>query len=398
MSTPAHHEFPPESPANRPHPPKDVVDLLQRLIAIPSVNPDGQTDPEICGEARIAAYVADYLRSIGATVETEEVFPDRPNVIGRFPANKPGKPKLLLAPHLDTVGVGGMTIAPFAAEIRDGRIFGRGASDTKGTMAAMLWALTRLGERINNLPMEIHFVGLMAEETGQFGSRHFAEHHGRDYAFAVIGEPTGRMVVHTHKGCIWCKVECKGTAAHGATPEAGHNAIVDLAKLIKWLDGPFRQRLKDIVPTDPVLGNSTINIGNCSGGTRTNIVPDHAEAWLDMRSTPALDAIGGPFRLLSEELRQAGLPAEVKLGANEGTSLATDPSHPLVRQLAAIGTGLGGAPWFCDAANLAAVGVPAVAAGPGDIAQAHTVDEWISIRELQAGVDFYQAFLETASP
>lgn len=376
--------------------PDDVIGLLQALIAIPSINPEGQTDTTITGEQRIADYVSAYLRHLGATVTQDEVLPRRPNVIGRFPSATAGKPRVLLAPHLDTVGIDGMTIDPFGGQLRDGRIHGRGASDTKGSMAAMLWALTELRHDLANLAVEVHFAGLMAEETGQAGSRHFARQHGADYAFAIAGEPTGRMVVHTHKGSNWCGLILRGLAAHGATPERGHNAIVDMARAIEWLDGPFRRRLAEVVPPDPVLGVSTINIGTCRGGFRTNVVPDHAEVWLDLRSIPALDSRGGPVELLRHELAAAGIAAEVRLGANEGRSLATDPRHPLVQQLAAAGTGIGGAPWFCDAANLAAVGVPAVAAGPGSIAQAHTADEWIAVDELQAGVDFFRRFLENA--
>ena len=376
--------------------PADVVGLLQALIAIPSVNPEGQNDPAVTGEQRIADYVAAYLHHLGAEVVLDPVLPQRPNVIGRFPTSSPGKPRILLAPHLDTVGIDGMTIDPFGGRLLDGRIYGRGASDTKGSMAAMLWALTELRHDLRELAVEVHFAGMMAEETGQAGSRHFARHHGAGYAFAIAGEPTERMVVHTHKGSTWCVLVFRGLAAHGATPERGHNAIVDMARAIEWLDGPFRRRLAEVVPPDPVLGISTINIGNCSGGFRTNIVADHAEVWLDLRSIPALDALGGPFKLLRDELAAAGFSAEVRLGANEGASLATDPNHPLVRQLADIGTGLGGAPWFCDAANLAAAGVPAVAAGPGSIAQAHTIDEWISVDELEAGVSFFRRFLESA--
>ncbi len=154
-----------------------VGDLLAALVRIPSVNPEGDpgTAAENCGEQRVAEFVGNYLQELGAAVRYEEVEPGRPNVIAAFPGGD-GKPAVLLGPHLDTVGVGGMSIAPFGGERRDGRIYGRGACDTKGTMAAMLWALRGLGtERIAALDIGVTFVGFMGEETGQPGSRHFAK-------------------------------------------------------------------------------------------------------------------------------------------------------------------------------------------------------------------------------
>src|SRR6185436_532575 len=110
------------------------------LIRIPSVNPAGTPGTDGVGEEKCARYVERFLRSLGATAELRSVLPGRPNVVGRFPSDRPGKPRVLFAPHTDTVSVAGMTIDPFGGEVREGRVWGRGASDTKGSMAAMLWA------------------------------------------------------------------------------------------------------------------------------------------------------------------------------------------------------------------------------------------------------------------
>ncbi len=118
-----------------------VADLLRELIRIPSVNPDGDPGTTHTGEKECAKFVADFLRSCGAEAWLEDVLPDRPNVLGRFPSAGKAKPRLLFAPHTDTVSVAGMSIDPFSGELRDGKIWGRGASDTKGPMAAMLFAL-----------------------------------------------------------------------------------------------------------------------------------------------------------------------------------------------------------------------------------------------------------------
>jgi acetylornithine deacetylase/succinyl-diaminopimelate desuccinylase-like protein len=371
--------------------PNSVAELLQALIRIPSVNPfalDAASAPYV-GELRCAQFIGEFLESLGAAVTLDEVEPDRPNVIGHFSSNNGrGKPRVLLAPHIDTVSVQGMTIDPFAAEIRDGRIYGRGASDTKGTMAAMLWALHELGPRVADLNVDVTFVGFVGEENGQPGSKHFAKHRP-DYDFAVVGEPTNLDVVYTHKGTTWLQVVARGKSAHGSRPELGENAILKLARALDHLDRTLTPILKTF--SDPVLGHSTMNIGQCQGGSQPNIVPDKATARLDFRLTPGL-AKRGLLDLLQEHLPD-GIEIEGILQCN---ALATDSAHPLVTTLAAAGSGQKvGAPWFCDAAHLAAVGIPSVAAGPGSIDQAHTEDEWIEIEALEKGVDFYRGFLET---
>lgn len=370
--------------------PNSVTELLQALIRLPSVNPfaiDAASAPYL-GEARCGSFLADFLRGLGAEVTIDEVVKDRPNVIGRFPSGATGKPRVLLGPHIDTVSIQGMTIDPFAAEIRDGRVYGRGASDTKGTMAAMLWALHELGSKVADLNVEVTFVAFMGEENGQPGSRHFAEHHP-GYDFAIAGEPTSLDVVYTHKGTTWLDLVARGRAAHGSRPELGDNAILKLARALDQVDRTLPPVLQSY--SDPVLGSPTMNIGQCEGGSQPNIVPDRAVARCDFRLTPQL-AERGLLDLLGEHL-----PAEIEIVPRlECHPLATDPGHPMVEALAAAGSGRKvGAPWFCDAAHLAAVGIPSVAAGPGSIDQAHTEDEWIAIDALEKGVDFFRGFLET---
>ncbi|RYD34358.1 MAG: M20 family peptidase, partial [Verrucomicrobiaceae bacterium] len=333
-----------------------VVSLCRDLVRIPSVNPDGDPGTASTGEKACAEYVGGLLAALGAEVVYEEVLPGRPNVIGRFPAKGQGKPRILLAPHTDTVSVKGMTIDPFGAEIRDGRLYGRGACDTKGTMAAMLAALEELGpEGIANLGAEVHFAGFMGEETGQWGSRHFADRHfGAGYSLAVVGEPTECAVVHTHKGSYWCSVTTRGRAAHGARPELGENAVLKMTPIIDALYRDFLPLLSAPEFRHPVLGNSTMNLGMIFGGTRTNIVPDSCTIRLDIRFTPAVHR-RGIAEMLGQFLKDHGLSNTAQLTADKDAICApldTPPDHPLVQKLAACGNGLAGAPWFCDAAWL----------------------------------------------
>jgi acetylornithine deacetylase/succinyl-diaminopimelate desuccinylase-like protein len=379
--------------------PGGVVELAQELVRIPSVNPDGDPGIDQTGEENCARWVGEFLRAAGAEVFLDEVAPGRPNVIGRFPtlpaADGKPKPRLLFGPHTDTVSVAGMTIAPFDGAIRDGRLWGRGASDTKGPMAAMLWALWEMRAEIPSLPVEVHFAGFMSEESSQLGSRHFAANHP-PYDLALVAEPTGLETVHTHKGCLWIDVITRGRAAHGARPELGDNAIVKMARLIDALDSGFRDELARLGPGNEFLSPSTVNIGMIRGGSRSNIVADHCSLRLDIRATPALARQGGARQVLADFVHSIDPAAEVPQ-APDVLALDTNPEHPLIQALLRCGSRLAGAPWFCDAVFLAAAGTPAVAIGPGSIEQAHTPDEFILLSDLEAGAAFFQKYLRSLS-
>ena len=371
--------------------PADVISLLQHLVRIPSVNPDHAPAETGAGEEEVANFLGGWLEALGAEVELEEVLTGRPNLIARF-APLDGRPRILLGPHLDTVGVGGMTIEPFGAKLRDGRVWGRGASDTKGPMAAMLWALRETRELLANLPVAVDFVAFMGEESGQWGSKEFVKKHAAEYMFAVVGEPTSMQVVHVTKGSLWATLRTSGKAAHSSQPERGDNAILKLTRALDTLDHHLGHALAAF--THPVLGHSTLNVGVIRGGSKPNIVPDLAEAELDIRTTPDLAAAGGGLRLLRETLEDHALPVEL-VGAHENPPMETAATHPMVQALLAVdpATQLAGAPWFSDAAHLSNGGVPAICLGPGSIDQAHTVDEFIEVAALQHGAAFLEAFI-----
>jgi acetylornithine deacetylase len=370
---------------------QDVVSLLQQLVRIPSVNPDNAPGTEEIGEETLAIFLAGWLESIGADVMLEEIKPGRPNLIARF-APLDGRPRILLGPHLDTVGVGGMTVEPFGGEIRDGKLWGRGASDTKGPMAAMLWALHDHQDVLADLPVAVDFVAFMGEESGQWGSKDFAKRHAKDYTFALVGEPTSMQVVHVTKGSLWATLRATGKAAHSSQPERGENAILKLTRALDQLDHHLGGQLATF--THPVLGRSTMNVGMIRGGARPNIVPDLAEAEIDIRITPALAAEGGALKLLTETLAFFDLPLEI-VKPHENPPMETAADHPMIQALLATdpATGLAGAPWFSDAAHLSSGGIPSICIGPGSIDQAHTVDEFIEISALQHGAEFFSTFI-----
>lgn len=369
----------------------DVVSLLKTLIAIPSVNTDAVPDSPHAGEAAMASYLAELLTEWGFMVTLEEVLPDRPNLIARCPGPE-GRPRILLGPHLDTVSVAGMIIDPFSGDERDGRVWGRGASDTKGPMAAMLMGLYANRDRLAASPVAVDFVAFMGEESHQPGSKHFAEHHAGDYEFALVGEPTSMDFVNATKGSLWATVTTTGRSTHASQPHLGENAILKLTASLDLLNRKLTNRLATY--THPVLGHSTLNVGTISGGSSPNIVPDHAEATLDIRFTPDLAQEGGAKALLQKLIHEFNLPLTIT-ESTEAPPMEVLPDHPWLQRLSGLQptSQLVGAPWFSDAAHLNDAGLPAVCIGPGSIDQAHTCDEFIEVDALLAGEAWFAGLI-----
>jgi len=299
-----------------------------------------------------------------------------------------------LGPHTDTVSVRGMTIAPFTPVVRGGRLYGRGASDTKGNLAAFLWAMKRVAEsRTARRDNDIYFAGLMGEESGNDGVK-LLMRRGKSKLlgrldFAIVGEPTELDVVNAHKGALWLRIATLGRSCHGATPELGENAIYKMGRIVDWLQRDYAPRLKR---RHPVLGRATLNVGTIRGGSKVNIVPARCEIEVDHRTLPGEDHL----KLLLELRVQFGRIETETLNDNAG--LDTSASHPMVVQLAAASGGrCVGAPWFSDGAIFARHGVPAVAFGAGSIAQAHTRDEFTSVPQVERCAAVMETFLANLS-
>ena len=366
--------------------PQTAVELLQTLIRIPSVNPEGDPGTEHTGEQAIAEWLAGWLRAEfpGARVELRDVLPGRPNVVARFSDGSEKKPRLLFAPHTDTVSVGGMTIDPFGGEVRDGRVWGRGASDTKGTMAAMLWALRGSRDKLQSLGHEIWFAGLCSEEAGQYGARKLAEQERFD--FVIAGEPTGLDAVVAHKGALWLTLTARGRAVHAAEPERGDNAIYKMADVLLCIRDEIPATLG--TAEHPLLGRATVSAGTVNGGSKINIVPDVCTAEVDIRYLPGDASV---LDRVSERLR--AVCTDLEIAHTSSQPMLTDSSHTVIRLLEKCGSVCIGAPWFSDAGVFAAAGMSAIALGVGSIAQAHTRDEWIAVEDLEKGVAFLRDFI-----
>jgi len=367
--------------------------LLRDLIALPSVNPAFLPDNEArTGERRVADFLAAAARPAGLDFEFQTVFPERANLLARLSPRHKARRRILLAPHLDTVNAAKEQFVP---RTQHGRLYGRGACDTKGSVAAMFTAvceLARSGQR--PAETEIVFAGLVDEENGQSGSRVLAA-SGLKADLAIVGEPTGLRVVTAHKGDLWLRLETRGKSAHGARPELGRNAVHAMARIVELLETEYAARLRH--RRHVLLGHPTVNVGVISGGTQANIVPDSCAILVDRRTLP-----GETERVVRNEiaqlLRKNRLLARMvngKLGAC--LPLETDPQTPLVAQfMRSLGQRRpAGVDFFCDASVLAHGGITSVVFGPGDIAQAHTSDEWVSLAQLERARALLTRFLSS---
>jgi len=360
-----------------------AANLLRDLIALPSVNPAvlPTGDPR-AGERRIAEFLAATAGVAGLDVELREVLPGRPNVLARLTPSRPVRQRILLAPHLDTIG--GESDAVFQPRRKHGRLHGRGACDTKGSVAAMLTVLISLA-RSGRRPQqtEIVFTGLVDEENGQAGSRALAA-SGFKADLAIVGEPTNLHVVTAHKGDLWLQLETRGRAAHGSRPDLGDNAVHTMARIVDLLETTYAAALRQ--RRHPLLGRATVNVGTIHGGAQPNVVPDRCVISLDRRTLPS-ETDAGVRREILDLLKRHRLAARMlNLRGAPCPPMETDARLPLVRQfMTQVGQrGPLGVHYFCDAAVLSEAGIPSVVFGPGDIAQAHTADEWISLRQLES--------------
>jgi succinyl-diaminopimelate desuccinylase len=355
--------------------------LLRDLVALPSVNPAFlPANHPNAGERAVQEYIAAVAVRAGLVVRFQKVAPGRPNLLSRLSPLGAIKSRILLVPHVDTVNADAGSFRP---RVSKGRLYARGACDTKGSVAAMLSALVEVAaQRHRPRDTEIVLATVVDEENAQLGSRLLAA-SGIKADLAVVGEPTHARVVTAHKGSLWLRIETRGRAAHGAMPGLGHNAVHDMARVVDLLEGPYARSLSRW--KHPLLGAATVNVGSIQGGTQPNIVPDHCVIRVDRRTLPG-ETEDSVVKSLGKLIRSLGVKAAIT-GEKSGPTapLETSPENPLVRLFmqSAAQRDPQGVHYFCDASVLASVGIPSVVFGPGDIAQAHTADEWISLESLE---------------
>jgi acetylornithine deacetylase len=361
--------------------------LLRDLVAIPSINPMGRplAGPEIF-EHRLTAYLEQFFRGLDVPCERQTVAPLRENVIAHF-HSPAGKRTWLWEAHQDTVPTDYMTIDPFGARIEGGRLFGRGACDIKGGMSAMLAAFARL---VRERPAQADHVTLACtvdEEFTFLGVQRLVQ--GLKADFAIVAEPTQLQIVYAHKGVVRWNVHTAGRSCHSSSPEKGINAIYRMGRLLEACEryAELLRRSK----SDPLLGPPTISVGRVEGGTSVNTVPDRCRIEVDRRILPGEDPAKAPldFEQYLKSDPAVDFPFQVEQPWMACPALSPDRSAELVELLGQAIQKVQGSfkvmpvPFGTDASTIAAAGIPAVVFGPGDIAQAHTCDEWIALEQLE---------------
>jgi acetylornithine deacetylase/succinyl-diaminopimelate desuccinylase-like protein len=382
----------------------DPVETLEQLVAIPSVNPMGAApDGPTLGEGRLTVYLDELFRRLGLAVERQTVMPGRENILARLDG---GDSILLLDAHQDTVPTEGMMIEPFRPERREGRLYGRGACDTKGGMAAMLTAISRLVEQPPGDRPTIVAVCTVNEEHGFSGAAALAQlwSPGRSKLLprrpdgAVVLEPTGLDVVVAHKGVTRWRCHTHGRAAHSSTPQLGDNAIYKMARVVAALEH-YAQHVLSRAEMHPLCGGPTLSVGTIHGGIGANVVPDRCTVEIDLR-VPVGQQPEAARRDVIDYLQHAGLdfPLDHEPPTMQGCPLSDRDNGPLAARLSAVvGQVAGacrqvGATYATDGGDFSAAGVPTVVFGPGAIAQAHTADEWIALDQLQQAADVLYRF------
>ena len=362
--------------------PEPLIRLLADLVAIPSMNPMGRDRSGAeYSEERLAAYVSDYLHRSSIEVNTYEVAPHRPNVIGYVDAG--AEHTVMLEAHLDTVHADNMTIDPFHPTIDDGKLFGRGACDTKASLAAFMHTTASLAQNPRALKYNIVLAAVSDEEYSFTGARRAVE-NGLKADFGIVGEPTKLRIVRAHKGVLRWKIVTKGRAAHSAYPDRGDNAIYTMGHILTRLDKYGLALMQQ--PPQGELGTPTLSVGVIEGGQAVNIVPDRCRIEIDRRTLPGEtedEILQSVRHVLREVPNWEFEPPHIFI---RGMEVPED--HPFVERLAAaINERTGGciletAQYATNAGVYNKSGIPTIVFGPGDIAQAHTSAEFVEIDQV----------------
>ena len=365
----------------------NALQIAQELVRRPSVNP--LHDPKSPGENEVVNWLEEWGNEHNLETLREPVLPGRDNISFTI-ANGEG-PHLLLNGHTDTVSVAGMDIDPFSGEVRDGRLWGRGSTDMKGPLACMLSTLLQIRERDD---WKGHLtVGCVVDEETEFqGILKLIEDH-EPWDFAVVGEPTQLRVIRGCKGCLRIIIRVRGRAAHSSDPSQGRNAIVGMAPVREALQAFFDEEIGQF--TRPDFSPCTGSVGMVEGGSAVNIVPDECAVTIDVRTVPGQNT-AETHKALKEFVRtkvgqRQGYELIIESPYHDSPSFETAADHPLVQTACKLrGQGKSDTVAFgCDASKLAAVGVPTIILGPGNIAQAHTKDEFVSLDDLEIGTMTY---------
>jgi acetylornithine deacetylase len=365
-----------------------LEELVCKLVAIESVNPDLVATGS--GEAVIADFVASWLSSHGLSVQIVEPVPGRKSVVGVL-AGAGGGRSLMLNAHMDTVGAGGMA-DPFVPVVKEGRIYGRGAYDMKGSLAAIM-IVAREASKLR-LRGDLIIAAVADEEVASLGTAAVLQRREADAA--IVTEPTELRLCLAHKGFVWLEVETLGMAAHGSRPDIGVDAVARMGRVLTGV-GDLDRRLRG-GRGHPLLGTGSIHASTIAGGQEWSTYPARCVAKLERRTIPGEDGNSAVGEL--EELIAAARADDPQLVASARLVLERSPSQlradsfvtKAVEQAA--GESLGrkpeiiGVAYWMDMALLNAAGIPTVAFGPAGEG-AHADVEWVHLASLETCVQIY---------
>lgn len=355
-------------------------------------------------ELPVATWLADYLEHRlphgRAGVRLEPIDGVRRNLVVSLRGSKPG-PRLMFNAHLDTVPGYDMPDA-YHPTFRDGRLYGRGAVDMKGALAAMVAVVELLAADDVDFAGELLLAAVAGEESGSAGMLALTR-NGLGADFAVVGEPTGMRIARAHKGSMWVQAVFRGRATHGSVPEEGINAAYHAARFVTQIEEELAPRLA--ARTHPLLGSATISVGVIRGGDRPPMVPAVCRVEIDRRWLPGEQhsAVLDEIREVVHEMNQREPRVDASVSEMDGTgafvhaplecptdAVGLQKLQQAVSAHAPVSPAPIGVNFWTDGALLAATtGTPTVVCGPGDIAQAHSLDEWVELAQLDAAVDVY---------
>jgi acetylornithine deacetylase/succinyl-diaminopimelate desuccinylase family protein len=367
-----------------------IPELLQSLVRRSSINPMGKdVDGPPYLESRVTDFLEGFFRTHGIPCERQPVAAGRENIVARY-ENPNATRTILWEVHQDTVPVDGMIIEPFGGEIRDGRLWGRGACDVKGGMTAMLAAFARLFRERPATASNVILACTVDEEHTFLGVQKLVA-AGLNADFAIVAEPTKLQIVDSHKGVVRWKVRTRGRACHSSRPDQGDNAIYHMGRLLVAI-ADYAARLHSLAG-DPRLGPRTLSVGTIHGGVSVNTVPDECVIEIDRRLLPGESPTDAwaDFRDFLAKTNVAPFECEpVWLACPAlGNSASSLPVVELGRAIDAVEGShtVIAVPFGTDASTIAEAGIPSVVFGPGDIAQAHTKDEWIELAQVERAAE-----------
>lgn len=363
------------------------------MVSFETVNPSfgGPTQ----GEARLALHLESLAQRWGLRTRRCPVGDDRFNLLVTLEAS-PAAEWLLFESHLDTVSVEGMTVPPYQLT-RDGdKLYGRGACDTKGSGAAMLWALKSYAEQPNRL-RNAGVVFSIDEEASMDGAQAFASGELQEFLpklrGIIVGEPTQLQPVVAHNGALRWRTITRGVAAHSADPTKGRSAIAAMLNVIAALEKDFISRA---TRTDPLTGRAAASINVIRGGTAVNVIPDYCEIICDRRLVPGETAAqvlaerDAALSGLTVEHDEQYLAPPLPPGSSAALHAWMQPAFATAR----IDGSATGVSYATNASHYAAAGAPVLVLGPGNIVQAHTKDEWLDCTALAEATALYRALLQ----